>query len=67
MFQDAAVSLFIYDLHGRTVAILEENKLTSEKYTAVWQPDSNLPNGYYFIALKVNDLQVHYLKILKAK
>lgn len=65
VFRDAMVSLYVYDMYGRTVAKLEENSLTSEKYTAVWQPDSNLPNGYYFIALKVNDLQVHYLKVLK--
>lgn len=65
VFRDAKVSLFVYDLYGRTVAKLEEKSLTSEKYTAVWQPDSNLPNGYYFIALKMNDLQVHYLKVLK--
>lgn len=65
VFRDAKVSLFVYDLQGRTVAKLEEKSLTSEKYTAVWQPDSNLPNGYYFIALKMNDLQVHYLKVLK--
>lgn len=65
VFRDAKVSLFVYDLYGRTVAKLEEKSLTSEKYTAVWQPDSNLPKGYYFVALKMNDLQVHYLKVLK--
>ncbi len=65
VFRDAEISLFVYDIHGRTVAKLEEKALTAEKYTAVWQPDSNLPNGYYFVALKVNDLQVHYLKVLK--
>lgn len=65
VFRDAKVSLFVYDLHGRTVSKLEEKSLTAEKYTAVWQPDSSLPNGYYFIALKINDLQVHYLKVLK--
>lgn len=65
VFRDANVSLFVYDLYGRTVAKLEEKKMKAEKYTATWQPDSNLPNGYYFIALKLNDLQVHYLKVLK--
>lgn len=65
VFRSAKVSLLVYDLFGRTVATLEEKSLPPEKYTAVWQPDSNLPNGYYFIALKVNDLQVHYLKVLK--
>jgi len=65
VFRDANISLFVYDLNGRTVAKLEEKFLSSEKYTATWKVDSNLPNGYYFIALKVNDLQVHYLKVFK--
>lgn len=65
VFRDAKVSLFVYDLHGRTVANLEEKSLIAEKYTAIWQPDSTIPDGYYFIALKINDLQVHYVKVLK--
>jgi protocatechuate 3,4-dioxygenase beta subunit len=65
VFRDANVSLFVYDLNGRTVAKLEEKFLSSEKYTAVWSVDSILPDGFYFIALKVNDLQVHYIKVLK--
>ena len=44
------------------VAILEERQLSPEKYSAVWAPDSNLADGHYFIALKINDLQVHYLR-----
>ncbi len=65
VFRDSKVNLFVYNLNGQTVARLEEKTLTSEKYTAIWKPDSGLPNGYYFIALKINDLQVHYLKVLK--
>ena len=65
VFRDSKVSLSVFDLFGRTVAVLEEKSLKAEKYSATWQPESNLPDGYYFIALKVNDLQVHYLKVLK--
>lgn len=65
IFRDAKISLSVFDLFGRTVAVLEEKSLNAEKYTATWQPESNLPDGYYFIALKVNDLQVHYLKVMK--
>jgi protocatechuate 3,4-dioxygenase beta subunit len=65
IFREARVGLFVYDLHGRLVATLEEKNLSPQKYVAVWNPDSNLEKGYYFIALKVNDLQVHYLKVLK--
>ncbi len=67
VFRDAKVGLFVFNLNGQMVANLEEKSLPSEKYTAIWHPDSNLPDGYYFIGLKVNDLQVHYLKVLKRK
>lgn len=65
VFRDAKIGLYVYDLNGRTVAKLEEKVMRSEKYSATWRPDSALPGGFYFIALKVNDLQVHYVKILK--
>ncbi len=64
IFREAKVSLFVYDLQGRTIAKLEEKSLSPEKYNAQWNAGS-IPNGYYFIALKINDLQVHYLKVLK--
>lgn len=65
VFRNSTVGLFVYDLEGRQVAKLEERFLTSEKYEASWIPEVTLPNGHYFIALKINDLQVHYLKIIK--
>ncbi len=67
LFRNARVSLVVFDMMGRQVATLEERSLAAEKYTAVWQPESSLPNGQYFIALKVNDLQVHYLRVLRSK
>jgi protocatechuate 3,4-dioxygenase beta subunit len=65
VFRNAKVSLFVFNMNGQTVAKLEEKTLSAEKYTATWQPGSDLTDGYYFIALKINDLQVHYLKVLK--
>ena len=67
LFRSAKAGLFVYDLHGRLVAKLDENRLDAEKYSAVWQPDRNLPNGYYFIVLTINDLQVHYQKVVLTK
>ena len=65
VFKKAKVGLVVYDLAGQEVAILEDEDLTSNKYTSIWEPDATLPSGHYFIALKINDLQVHYLKIIK--
>jgi len=66
VFRDAKVGLYVYELNGRLVANLEEKKLTAQKYSAVWLPDAGLAKGYYFVALKINDFQVHYLKVLKS-
>jgi len=65
VFKNAKVSLLVFDIHGRLIANLEEKNLLPEKYTAIWNPDTSLPAGHYFIALKINDLQVHYKKIIK--
>ncbi|MFT4522398.1 MAG: protocatechuate 3,4-dioxygenase beta subunit [Bacteroidia bacterium] len=65
VFAKSRVSILVFDIQGREVATLQEAELTPQKYEAIWQPDASLPKGYYFIALKINDLQVHYLKIVK--
>lgn len=65
VFKTSKVSLLVYNMQGQEVANLEEKTLTAEKYEAVWTPDSSLPNGHYFVALKINDLQVHYLKLVR--
>ena len=67
VFQKAKVSLFVYDLKGNMVANLDEQVMNPQKYSVVWEPDSNLSGGHYFIALKVNELQVHYLKVIRGK
>jgi len=67
VFHRAKVSLLVFDMQGRKVATLEETTLSADQYDAVWKPDPSLPNGHYFIALKINDLQVHYLKIIRQR
>lgn len=67
VFQRSKVSLCVYDLQGRIIANLDEQHLEPQKYTVSWEPNSNLPSGHYFIALKINDLQVHYLKVVRQK
>lgn len=65
VFQEALVSITVYDINGQEVACLEKKKLSPEKYTMIWEPSSYLPKGHYFICLQINDLQVHYLKVIR--
>jgi len=65
VFQKSKVAISVYDINGRIVATLDERLLEPEKYFVTWKPHNNLPNGYYFISIKINDLQVHYLRIIK--
>ncbi len=65
VFKKAKVGLLVFDLHGREIAKLEDQELGANKYEASWIPEQNLSSGYYFIALRINDLQVHYQKVFK--
>ncbi|MFT4525407.1 MAG: protocatechuate 3,4-dioxygenase beta subunit [Bacteroidia bacterium] len=67
VFNESKVALSVFDVNGKLIADLNEETLQPEKYEAVWQPDSSIPNGHYFIALKVNDMQVHYQKTILAR
>ena len=65
VFNLSKVGILIFDIEGKEIARLEDRNLAPEKYVAVWEPDTSLPAGTYFIALKINDIQVQYLKVLK--
>lgn len=65
IFNEAVTRIVVYDMQGKQVAELEEQTLGAEKYTAVWDPKADLPDGHYFITLKINDQQVHYVKVVK--
>ena len=65
VFNKTKVGIMIYDIRGQLIASLADKELEPEKYSAVWKPDPSTPPGQYFVAFKVNDLQVQYLKILK--
>lgn len=65
VFKSSNVKIEVYNMNGQLVASISESQLNPEKYTATWKPHSNLSPGTYFCVLKVNDLQVHYKKIIK--
>ncbi len=59
------MGLVVFDLTGRMIATLGDSDQAAGKYYATWRPEPGLSAGHYFVALKINDLQVHYLKVLK--
>ena len=65
VFQKANVGISVYDIRGQIVATLDERMLDPEKYSVLWEPHKNLPKGHYFISIMINDLQVHYLKVIR--
>ena len=65
VFEQASVGIFIYDLKGQLVARLDEKILKPDKYSICWRPQKNIPSGYYFISIKINDLHVHHIKVYK--
>ena len=65
VFQKAKVGISVYNIRGQIVATLDEKILNPEKYSVSWEPHNNLPNGHYFISIKINDLQVHYIKVIR--
>lgn len=67
VFKRSKVAVEVFDLNGKLVAEVSEESLEPEKYEVSWQPENDLPDGHYFIALKVNDMQVHYQKTILAR
>lgn len=65
VFHKAQAGLVVYNMAGQEVAVLEDAVLEANKYVAIWEPDGNLASGHYFIALKIEAFQVHYLKVEK--
>jgi protocatechuate 3,4-dioxygenase beta subunit len=65
VYQTSKVSIQVFDMRGTLVAVLNEENLQPQKYHATWHPNAELQSGIYFIVLKINDLQVNYLKIVK--
>mgnify|MGYP000583383024 CR=1 FL=1 len=65
VFKPSRVKIEIFGMQGELVASVDEKELDSEKYTAIWRPQAHIAAGTYFCVLKMNDLQVHYQKIIK--
>jgi len=66
VFKPSKVSICIFNMSGSQVAALDERHLAPQKYSATWLPESGLSRGVYFVTLKINDMQTHYVKVVKA-
>ena len=65
VFVKSKVAISVYNIWGEIVANLDEKLLEPEKYSVLWTPYTNLAKGHYFISIIINDLQVHYLKVIR--
>ena len=64
VFKEAKVGLMVFNQQGQTIAVLEDTIKKKDKYEAAWNPGYILA-GHYYVALKINELQVFYKKSLK--
>ena len=65
VFTKSKVIISVYNIHGEIVATLSEKVLDPGKYSVSWIPHDNLPKGHYFISILMNQLQVHYFKVIR--
>ena len=65
VFTKSKVIISVYNIRGEIVANIDERVLEPEKYSVFWRPHHNLPKGHYFISIIINDLQVHYYKVIR--
>ena len=65
VFTQSKVIVSVYNIRGQIVATLDERVLKPGKYSVSWRPHTNLAKGHYFVSLSINDLQFHYIKVLR--
>ena len=65
VFKEGLAEISVYDLSGKKLANLVEAHKISNKYEVIWKVDKAMSRGYYLITLKLNNLQVHHLKVYK--
>lgn len=65
VFKEGLAEISVYDLSGKKLANLVEAHKVSNKYEVIWKLDKAMSSGYYLITLKLNNLQVHHLKVYK--
>jgi protocatechuate 3,4-dioxygenase beta subunit len=64
VFNKARVRVEIFDVHGVLVNTIVDKEQSPQKYTESIDT-AQLPAGHYWITIRINGLQVHYLKVVK--
>ena len=65
VLKPSRVSFSLFDAKGKRVDHLEKGSLPANKYDIEWKIKETLKPGHYVLTIKINDLQVQYLKVLK--
>lgn len=65
VFNRSRVTLELINQSGRIVNSIDQGELDPDKYEITWNLGSSLPAGNYLLAIKVNDMQVHHIKVIK--
>ena len=65
IYKEANISIDVFNVKGQKVAVLKEERLGAEKYTAVWYPDHSISAGTYIVSLQVNGVSVNKMRVLK--
>ena len=65
VFMKSKVVISVYNIRGEIVASIDERVLEPDRYSVAWKPHINLPKGHYFISIMINDLHVHYTKVIR--
>ncbi|HET6244360.1 MAG: T9SS type A sorting domain-containing protein [Bacteroidetes bacterium] len=66
VFLPARVEVKIFNMSGNLIKDFNEGKLQPQKSKLRWEGGKDLPAGIYWVSLKINDMQVHYQKIVKS-
>jgi protocatechuate 3,4-dioxygenase beta subunit len=64
VFNKARVRVEMFDVHGERVRKIVDQEQSPQKYTETIDT-SNLAAGHYWVTIRINGLQVHYLKVVK--
>ena len=64
VFTKSKVIISVFNIHGEIVRLFLKS-IRSWKIFCFMESHDNLPKGHYFISILINQLQVHYVKVIR--